>query len=179
MSPLRRRNQQGVATSSGSQLTRFRNEIDRLVDRFFQSPWGSGVSDVFDMLPGPSAWTPAIDVNENDDRIVLRAELPGMEAKDIKVSVAGNRLTISGEKSEETEQKEKGSYYCERCFGAFRRTLDLPDNIDASNISAEYGNGVLTVTAPRLASAKARHVEVKPTAPEISQPQRVPVGASR
>lgn len=187
----------GLARGNREPLVKFRNEFDRLFDRFFMEPWT--VTDFAEMLP--TMWMPATDIAEDDNNIIIRAEVPGIEAKDIDLNVLENRLTISGEKNDEKEEKGKDTYYRERNFGSFRRVIDLPANVDATKVVAEYANGVLTVTVPKPVTAKARQIEVKPAVattqpqrtvvkpsivdrpveatPTAPQSQRVPVGAGR
>ena len=133
-------------------LARLRTEMDDLFDSFFR-----GLDRPFD---GYRVW-PAIDVAEQDEAIVVRAEVPGCKAEDIEISVHGNVLTISGEKKAEQEQKEKGYYYVESTYGSFRRELNLPTDVDAGKIEAVCKEGVLSVTLPKAAKAKAIKVKVK------------------
>ena len=133
-------------------LARLHTEMDDLFDSFFR-----GLDKPF---TGYKAW-PAIDVAEQDEAIVVRAEVPGCKAEDIEISVHGNVLTISGEKKAEQEQKEKGYYYVESTYGSFRRELNLPTDVDADNIEAVCKEGVLSITLPKAARAKAVKVKVK------------------
>ena len=133
-------------------LARLHNEMDDLFDSFFR-----GLDRPF---TGYKAW-PAIDVAEQDEAIIVRAEVPGCKAEDIDISVHGNVLTISGEKKAEQEQKEKGYYYVESTYGSFRRELNLPTDVDAGKIEAVCKEGVLSVTLPKAAKAKAIKVKVK------------------
>lgn len=106
---------------------------------------------------------PAIDVIENDDHIEVKAELPGMDEKDISVELSNHRLIISGEKKEEREEGEKeGNYYMsERRYGSFRRTIPVPENIDAGKIDATFSKGVLTVALPISTEAKTKTKKIK------------------
>jgi HSP20 family protein len=104
---------------------------------------------------------PALDIGENKDAFVVKAEVPGCKAEDIDISVQGNTLTISGEKKHEEEKKEKGYYHVERSYGSFRRDLNLATEIDADKINAVCENGVLTLTLPKSEKAKPVKVEVK------------------
>ena len=136
--------------TSRNGLARLHNEMDDLFDSFFR-----GLDKPF---AGYKAW-PAIDVAEQDEAIVVRAEVPGCKAEDIEISVHGNVLTISGEKKAEQEQKEKGYYYVESTYGSFRRELNLPTDVDPGKIEAVCKEGVLSVTLPK--AAKAIKVKVK------------------
>jgi len=133
-------------------LARLHTEMDDLFDSFFR-----GLDRPF---AGYKAW-PAIDVAEEDEAIVVRAEVPGCKADDIEISVHGNVLTISGEKKFEEEKKEKGYYHMESSYGSFRRELNLPTEVDANKIEAVCKDGVLSVTLPKAARAKAIKVKVK------------------
>jgi HSP20 family protein len=106
---------------------------------------------------------PAVDVSETDKGYEIKAELPGMEEKNIEVKLADGVLTIKGEKQEEKETKEKDYYVQERSFGSFQRTFQVPDNVDTNKIEANFKNGVLTVNLPKTAEAQkpAKKIEVK------------------
>ena len=136
----------------GNGLSRLHNEMDDLFDSFFR-----GLDRPFS---GYKAW-PAIDVAEEKDSIVVRAEVPGCKADDIDISVYGNKLTISGEKKLEQEKEEKGYYHVESTYGSFRRELSLPTDVDQEKINAECKDGVLSITLPKAARAKSIKVKVK------------------
>jgi HSP20 family protein len=104
---------------------------------------------------------PAVDVADNEEAVVVKAELPGCKAEDIDISVHGNTLTISGEKKQTEERKEKGYYHIERTYGSFRRDLNLPADADPSKVKAVCKDGVLTVTLPKAEKAKAVKINVK------------------
>jgi HSP20 family protein len=147
----------------------FRDEIDRVFDRFAGALSMPSLRRMFDFAPGPRiegafAFTmPAIDVAENDATYRITAELPGMEAKDVNVTVSGDTLTITGEKHQEKEEKAANYYLCERSFGSFQRSFSLPVGIDRDKISSELAKGVLTVTLPKTAEAQKQRkkIEVK------------------
>jgi HSP20 family protein len=141
---LNKRNRNGLAS--------LHNEMDDLFDGFFR-----GLDRPF---AGYKAW-PAIDVAEQENTIVVRAEVPGCKADDIDISVYGNTLTISGEKKLSEEKKEKGYYHVESTYGSFRRELTLPTDVDPSKVEAACKDGVLSITLPKAASAKAVKVKVK------------------
>ena len=91
----------------------------------------------------------------------MRAELPGIDPKDLEVSVVGNQLVLSGEKRESSETKEKGVFHSETRYGSFRRTVPLPDGIDTEHVDAQYANGVLTLRLAKTAAAATKRIEVK------------------
>ena len=102
-----------------------------------------------------------MDVAEDDNAIVVKAEVPGCKADDIEISVHGNTLTVSGQKKQETEQKEKGYYHVERTYGNFRREFNLPADVDTTKIDAVCKDGVLSISLPKAEQAKAVKVKVK------------------
>ena len=138
-------------TTNGHGLDSLRQEMDRLFDRF----WGGGMPTL--EIDG---WFPAADVLETDDALTLKFDVPGMEVKDLHVTVRDNALTIRGEKRTEYEKKDERRYRAERNFGAFSRTIPLPVPVDATNVKAQVKNGVLTVTLPKLEKAKDLEVPV-------------------
>jgi HSP20 family protein len=142
----------------------FRSEFDRLFDRFagFGLP---SMRRMFEMAP-PTEFAfnvPAVDVTEDDKAYKIAAELPGLAEKDIEVSVSGDVITLKGEKRQEKEEKNKNWYLCERAYGSFERSFELPANVDRDKIVAEFSKGVLTVTLPKSAEAQKQQkkIEVK------------------
>jgi HSP20 family protein len=102
-----------------------------------------------------------VDVSESDGTVMVKAELPGMEAKDIDVDVTGDVLTLRGEKKMEEERKDE-RYYCrERYSGSFQRSFRLPPGVQSANVDAQFKNGVLTVTMPKSEESKQRKIEIK------------------
>ena len=126
--------------------------MDDLFDSFFR-----GLDRPF---IGYKAW-PTIDVAEQEEAIVVRAEVPGCKAEDVDISIYGNTLTISGEKKLSEEKREKGYYHMESAYGSFRRELTLPTDVDRDKIQAVCKDGVLTVTLPKAETTKAVKVKVK------------------
>jgi HSP20 family protein len=133
-------------------LARLHGEMDDLFDGFFR-----GLDRPF---AGYKAW-PAIDVAEEEDAIVVRAEVPGCKADDIDISVHGSVLTISGEKKLSEEKKEKGYYHVESTYGSFRREVTLPTDVNQSKVDASYKDGVLSITLPKAEKAKSIKVKIK------------------
>jgi HSP20 family protein len=129
-------------------LTALETEVNRLFSR------ASG--DVADR----QSWTPAIDVVETDDAIVLKAELAGLDPKDINIEVQDNVLTVSGERRFQEEVKEDKYYRIERRYGSFSRSLALPPTADESKVEAKYDNGVLEITVPKAEVAKPKKITV-------------------
>jgi len=153
------RNKQQSLSETGSAepaLSRFRTEVDSLLERFFRDPWDFGD------LPGKrSAWGPRMDLAESEDAVTVKAELPGVDSKDIDINVTGNLLTIRGEKRQDREEKDKDYHYIERQSGSFCRTVTLPVAVDPERVTAEFRNGVLTVSLPKHPQAKPRRITVK------------------
>ena len=133
------------------EFERMRREMDRL--------WGS----FFEGRPGreEGEWLPALDVSETKDEIVVEAEVPGMEAKDTGISCSGEVLTIKGEKKQEKEQKDENYHMIERSYGAFSRSVRLPQEVQGDKIAAKYKDGVLKVTLPKSEKAKAKEIKIK------------------
>jgi HSP20 family protein len=104
---------------------------------------------------------PALDMLDRRDEVVLRADLPGLEHKDIDVTVEEGMLTIRGERKGEKEAKEEDFYCCERWAGSFERSLALPPGVDAGKVKATFKNGVLEVRLPKAEKARGKRVEIK------------------
>jgi HSP20 family protein len=139
--------------------------MDRLFDRFgFPS-----LRRMFDMEPAwrpASSFTfsvPAIDMSEDEKVFKILAELPGLDAKDVDVSVSGNMLVLKGEKRQEKEDKDKNYYFSERAYGSFQRTFELPASVDRDKVAADFSKGVLTITLPKTPEAQKpqKKIEVK------------------
>ena len=140
-----------------SPLSVLRSEMDRMMESFFRDPFG-----VLDWRSGSrTAWTPALDIAEDDEQVTVRAELPGMSPKDIEISVSGGQLVLSGEKKESTEKSGKDFFHTETRYGSFRRSVPLPDAIDPEHVDAEYANGVLTIRLKKSPSSPPKRIEVK------------------
>jgi len=109
---------------------------------------------------GRGAWNPNVDIYENKDHIVLEAELPGMNREDFELSVEGNVITLRGERQFEKKDDTDNYHRVERSYGSFTRSFTLPQTVSAEGATAEYGNGVLRVTLPKRAEAKARRIQI-------------------
>jgi HSP20 family protein len=133
-------------------LAKFQDEVSR----FFEEPYFRGLRTPTSL----TVWTPAVDIFETEHELVLKAELPDMNEKDIDVRVEGNTLTLSGEKKYEKELKEENALRMERYYGTFSRTFTLPNTVKLEAIQAEYKNGVLTVKLPKREEAKPKQIKV-------------------
>jgi HSP20 family protein len=132
-------------------MARLEREMEDLFGRLPAWPWGEQ----------ERGWAPAVDMIDRKDEIVLRADLPGLEEKDIEVTVQDNVLTIRGERKEETEEKKEDYYYSERSYGAFARALTLPAGVEADKVKATFKQGVLEVHLPKAKEAKGKKIEIK------------------
>jgi HSP20 family protein len=150
----------------------FRSEMDRVFDRFSANFGLPSLRRMFDMEP---AWrfessftfpTPAIDLSEDEKAYKITAELPGLEAKDLDISISGDTLMIKGEKQQEKEQKDKNYHVTERAYGSFQRAFALPEGVARDKIAADLSKGVLTLTLPKTAEAQkpAKKIEVRASA---------------
>ena len=107
-----------------------------------------------------ASWVPAVDIFEEADAIRIDAEIPGVNAEDISISLEGNLLTIHGTKQQEAEEKTERVHRYERTYGTFERSFTLPASVEPNDIKATYDNGVLTITLPKTERAKPRQIEV-------------------
>jgi HSP20 family protein len=106
-------------------------------------------------------WQPAVDIYETADAIVIKAELPDVDQKDIEVRIADNTLTLKGERKHEGEVKKENYHRIERYFGSFQRNFSLPTNIQQDNVSASCDKGVLTITLPKIEETKPKQIKVE------------------
>ncbi len=131
-----------------SDLLGFR-AFNRVFDEAFQ--WSNGT---------PTSWVPATDITESEQGLNLTLDLPGVDPKDVKISLEHRVLTIRGEKVRKSEEKGEQGYRYERTFGTFERTFTLPDTLEGEKVKASYENGVLTVFLPKAEKAKPREIPV-------------------
>ena len=134
-------------------MTSFKKEMDRLFDRFFEP--------VASEMPALGEWEPKVDIAETKDAITVKAEVPGVDQKDVAVSLQDGVLTIKGEKEEEKEEKDKRYHRVERSYGAFTRVMRLPSAVDGSKATASFKDGVITITLPKAPEAKGTTIQVK------------------
>lgn len=134
-----------------------RREMDRLFDAFFRAPLGWFERGLSRLTEG----FPPVEVSEEDEHMVVRAEVPGIDPKELELALTANTLIIAGEKKESQERKGEGYLLCERQYGAFRREIPLPVAVDVDHVDAECTQGVLTVRLKKAPLAVGRRVEVK------------------
>jgi len=136
--------------SSFDRLSSLRDEVNRL----FDFSWPARDSGLF------SGWSPALDVFDDKDSLIVKVELPGLKKEEINISLHEGVLTVSGERQRETEKKEGESFRSERYFGKFQRSVTLPTTVDSNKVSASYKDGVLTVELPKAEEAKPKQIAV-------------------
>ena len=141
-------------------LTSLRDEMDRVFERFDHG-W-PGLPSLFARASG-TALTPQFDVRDDGKSITVEAELPGVEEKDVKVTLADGVLTIRGEKKQGREEKTDDYYLAERSFGSFERSVRLPEGVDDTKVFAHFDKGVLKIVAPKKPEAvkSERQIEIK------------------
>lgn len=144
-------------------LARLRDEMDRTFEKVFNEPFGFAEP----KLLRYEGWVPPLDMSETDTEVTLRAEVPGIAAKDLDISVTGKTLSIAGEKEEINEKEKEDFYQCERRFGAFKRVIDLPETVDPDKVTAEVDNGLVTIHVAKRPNAKPKQVEVKPVGRKV------------
>jgi HSP20 family protein len=137
----------------GRELDSLRQEMDRLWDRFV------GETPLVRRITGE--WWPTADVSETKDNFVIKAELPGMDASDVSVSISGNMLNIKGEKKKEEEEKDEHHYRTERYYGSFQRSFQLPSGVKPEKIGATFEKGILKITLPKVEEAKKKEIKIK------------------
>lgn len=137
-------------------LRRFQDDVNKL---FGEYPTGSGGEGDRSSI-ATSSWAPAVDIKEEDNRFVLKADIPGVEPKDIEVTMADGVLTIKGERKHESEEEANGYKRVERSYGTFYRRFSLPDTADAESISAKGKDGVLEVVIPKHDKVQPRRITV-------------------
>jgi HSP20 family protein len=139
-------------------LAPWRGDLRRDMERFFER-FADPIWEPFDMTAGD--WAPKLDVSETKDAMVVTAEMPGIDPKEIEIALTGDLLTLKGEKEKETGEKEERFHRVERTYGAFLRSVRLPMAVDGSKVTATFKNGVLVVTLPKTPAAKGTMIPVK------------------
>jgi HSP20 family protein len=142
-------------------LTRWERDMEHMFDDFMgrrMRPWWP---ERWFPTGGTEIAAPAVDVFEEKDDIVVKAEIPGIDKENIEVNLADHHLTIKGEKKKEEEIKEKNYYRCERSYGSFIRAVELPKDVQADKVKASFKNGILEVRLPKTEEAKNKEIKVK------------------
>jgi len=133
-------------------LENFENEMSRLVQ---------GLTNRTQEGDAPSVWAPRVDIEEDKESYVVKAELPGTKLEDIKITLNENQLVIRGEKRREVESSDKTYHRVERVYGSFERAFTLTKRVASDKIEALYRDGILTVRVPKAEEAKVREIQVK------------------
>jgi HSP20 family protein len=152
-----------VGLSPFSLLRRMLEDMDRMFEGFGNVRGGAG-SGTAGLERGASlaqVWSPAIDIVERDGRLVVRADLPGMSADDVRIEIRDDALVLEGERRSEIEVEEEGVYRSERVYGRFSRVIPLPDGADLDKASARFENGVLEIEIPLREDARRRRIEIQ------------------
>ncbi len=137
------------------EIVSLREAMDRLFEESFVRPFR-----IWPTLADGGLTLP-VDMYETDEALVIKASVPGVDPKDVDITVTGNTLTIKGEFREEEEGKRGSVHFQERRFGKFQRSITLPSTVDPDKAEAEFKNGVLTLTLPKIEEAKPKHIPVK------------------
>jgi HSP20 family protein len=144
------RNEVGLPSS----FIELRHAMDRFLDRMPSLEWP-------EWSEGGRTFLPSIDIVEEDDEIVVTAEVPGMDPEDIDIRVSGEELSIHGEKRERTETNDGGRHHCERRYGMFTRRIELPSSADMDSVEAEQHEGVLAIKVKKHPETTSRHIDVR------------------
>ena len=139
--------------------TTLQDQINRLFNEAFER--GSEESNL-------TAWAPAVDINENEHELVVKADLPGVEPKDLDIRVENNVLSIRGERKFEKKVDEDNYLRVERAYGAFSRSFSLANTVNPEGIKADYQNGVLTLNIPKREEAKPKQIKVNVGTPAVA-----------
>lgn len=137
-------------------IIRFRSELDKLFDRFFDMDFPAARE-----LLEKSDWFPSIDVSEGEKEITVKAEIPGVDVKDIDIAIDGKRLMIKGEKKQEKEEKNDNYHRMERSYGVFNRNVELPAEVSAEDVDASYKKGILKIVMKKTKTSETKKISVK------------------
>ena len=137
------------------ELNSLQTEMNRLFNTFFDTPANGGNGGAVRRR------VPSMDLAETETHFVLRADLPGLSEEDVSIELDDNVLTVAGERKSEHEEKQEGYYRVERSFGQFRRSLTLPEGVDAEGIAATFDKGVLEIRVPKPEERKPRKVAIQ------------------
>ena len=137
------------------ELSSLQNRMNRVFEETFGSPLYRGGQ------PGVGTWSPAVDIFETGDEIVVKAEVPGLAKDEVRVEVENGVLTLHGERKFEREVKEENYHRVERTYGTFSRSFTLPSTVDSARIEARFKDGILEVTLPKAEDAKPKRIDVQ------------------
>lgn len=135
-------------------LQELRKEMDRIFQEFFGRSY---FPERWEMVE----WTPAVDVSETEDAVIVKADLPGVKPENIEINIVDNVLTIKGEKKREVEEKKESFYRVERFYGSFMRSIQLPTEVEIDKVKAQYKDGVLKITLPKKPEEKKKVIKIE------------------
>lgn len=135
------------------EIASLRDDMDRVFDSFF--------GHLPEKERRDGIWSPLIDIEETDNEVTVRAEIPGVKKEDIKISVVSNTLSISGERKYESEEKGKTFHRIERSYGKFNRMISLPAEVDHNKAKAQYKEGMLTISLPKAETARPKEIAIE------------------
>lgn len=153
-----KREEKNGGSSEEHPLAELRGAMDQAFQRFWRDPWSASLADIFGSEAGFGL---RMNVAESEDDVTVSVELPGVEPKDVDISVSNNLLTIRGEKRQEQEEKKRNYHRVERSFGSFHRSVPLPSSVDPSKADASYHGGILTITLPKRPEGRPKRIAVK------------------
>ena len=153
-----------------SSFIELRHAMDRFLDRMPSLEWP-------ELTDGGRTFLPNIDIVEEDDEILVTAEVPGIDPDDLDIRVSGDELSIHGEKRESSESTDGGRHHCERRYGMFTRRIELPNTADLDSVEAEQREGVLTIRVKKHPETTSRHIDVRN--PKTKEKRRQVAVASR
>ena len=143
-------------TTPFRELDRMRREMDQMWGSFLpEKPMRRGEVGVF------GEWFPEFDLSETKDELVVKAEVPGINPKDIDISLVDNTLTIKGEKRQQMDEKSENYHYSGRSYGSFARAISLPREVQGDKVTASYKDGILKIVLPKSAEAKKKEIQIK------------------
>ena len=135
------------------ELRTMQEQMNRMLDMAWNNEFGDELRE--------GAWQPPVDIYEDEHSVIIKAEIPDVDQKDIDVKIEGNTLTLKGERKHSSEIRQENYYRVERCFGQFQRSFSLPQSIDRDKIQASCDKGVLTITLPKLEEVKPKQITVE------------------
>jgi HSP20 family protein len=141
-------------------LVDFEREFGRMFNSL-ENRFGISRSKEEDAEYENAVWMPLTDIYEDKDKYSLKLDLPGIKKEDVKISFVDGKLSISGERAQESEHKDSKCHRIERSFGKYYRSFSLPENIQSDKINAEFNNGQLSITVPKAEEAKPKEIEIK------------------
>lgn len=146
-------------------MRRLNDDLDRLFENFGvgrlfpETTWPTGIAR-FGVQEGPTLWSPHVEMFEQDGKLIVQADLPGLRKEDVQAQIEDDAVVISGERQQETKQNEGGRYVSERAYGSFYRVIALPEGVDAANATATFRDGVLRIEMPSPKRQRGRTLEI-------------------